>query len=1339
VEIFGNYKVEGEISVSAHVHVYRARRTSKPSGEPVCLKVWTTPGEGAFHEDMGPLFAEAARAQAELAAKCPRTWAPVLDHGRDPLGHYMVTPLYPDTLARRLGTVSADGLLLKFVVSRVVAALQDLERHQSRDHGNLKPSKMLIEGSGAINRRQLRLTEPAPKELVDRSVYRNPDLRAIGELIFMLASRSANVSANMYSVPAHTQWPRLGAEEKAWKDLCSDLLDPNGRFQQEGLAALQRELKGLGRVQRHGGRWVALAAVLLLGAMGAGGYFWYKSLPPKIELSISEQYVDYCVAYEDWLREFERNIRRRRSEVADDPHLARTLAGQFQKRGELVIPSEALRMLLPGDPTVVPPELALNTDLQKRVTEAYIFLLDVQKTLDGWPMRRRALEQAGRFRQLQLEAAAVELEAIAKDYSFDNDLFDQLLAIRDTVAQAELALNAWAGLQRLHAALQPLDDPLLRQVPAWQASRLAEDSPPLQQLAVRVDELSRELQPVMQVIETANWSRQFAYDLFRQQLQSEQPALASRSDLEDWARQLDDFRKIPDPRTAQLPPLEGMIREIGAEIARLPQFNLADDHRAFSGELAALQAMLNETARGPAIQRESGRINDAIRGLQSSLNDLNKRVSELISRNLIDPVEWLEKWRRQPISVSGVLAQGWNTRRDAVLAGETVAALRAEQGRAYALERMLNNLRDILIGIDQALPAPQLSGADRSPEMDLRLEPLLGESRDAAAAAMLDLLPATAQTRDLTPDDFLQQPALTSVRSGYVATLESASAFSAAFARTSRDLALPQPPEDHFYAFLDEQVLAADGWIARIRALPSEIPALAAMLEVGRIRGLTAPVELVEVVAASRFSNAARWTAWRRLGQLDALPDTAAAWEQYASAYRAFSSGLPTAVQPLLGGPEFWNRAARAAASLETLESAFAARELFGGDLAALPDRQRFAHFIMQQRRMVDAERSIFSAEGPRVAQWRDAILGELGVEFADSELPAAGAFIEAVRRVDPDVAGERVALATLGPGALPGWQTVGEDADGAVTYRWSGFDLPFRPVDVGAGDLYYLSTVEMPVGLVIQWFFENEPAWSALRAGTASWLTADAGRSGPLTWAPDDEGRPDYVMQWQSVSPRWELLQYARPLPDPRPADEHPIQFIPPELAQAFASSFNCQLPGPILYQTVLRQAAVDRAIWNRRDQTWATQRDHIARTNERLLTGDPPWPDQGAFVPAAVDVSRAAAAVPAVAYDDGQLWFSEVYSMPEPQPFLHLVGNVAEYARDPETGRFYVVGGSALSPPEVQPDVLYPVAPDEAGGGYSDVGFRLAFAVPRNTPGAQLARTILNPQYLEELFPPQ
>jgi hypothetical protein len=115
----------------------------------------------------------------------------------------------------------------------------------------------------------------------------------------------------------------------------------------------------------------------------------------------------------------------------------------------------------------------------------------------------------------------------------------------------------------------------------------------------------------------------------------------------------------------------------------------------------------------------------------------------------------------------------------------------------------------------------------------------------------------------------------------------------------------------------------------------------------------------------------------------------------------------------------------------------------------------------------------------------------------------------------------------------------------------------------------------------------------------------------------------------------------------------------------------------------------------------------------------------------------------------NDGSLFFQPVAS-PGGNVFRHLVGNVAEYVCDSpqafnqsektaagvkkfveQTSKsLFVIGGSALSPPDVPYDKPLPLAhPDE---GYADVGLRLAFTAPSRSLSEKVKWTVGSPPFL-------
>jgi formylglycine-generating enzyme required for sulfatase activity len=211
-------------------------------------------------------------------------------------------------------------------------------------------------------------------------------------------------------------------------------------------------------------------------------------------------------------------------------------------------------------------------------------------------------------------------------------------------------------------------------------------------------------------------------------------------------------------------------------------------------------------------------------------------------------------------------------------------------------------------------------------------------------------------------------------------------------------------------------------------------------------------------------------------------------------------------------------------------------------------------------------------------------------------------------------------------------------------------------------------------------------------------------------------------------------------------PGPDHPMQYISAQVALFYAALCDCRLPTPAEWQAAYAtyEQTVPMEKWNLRDQTWETQRRYAE------TAGSEHWPDEGIF-----SVGRIAWAVGRSATsrtdNDGALYFQPVTGSGA-AVFHHLVGNVAEFVCDAprefdlapnkttaagirgfveqQPKSLYVIGGSALSPPEVPFDKPQPVAQsDEA---YTDVGLRLAFTAPSRSLAEKIKWVVGSPPFI-------
>jgi hypothetical protein len=240
-------------------------------------------------------------------------------------------------------------------------------------------------------------------------------------------------------------------------------------------------------------------------------------------------------------------------------------------------------------------------------------------------------------------------------------------------------------------------------------------------------------------------------------------------------------------------------------------------------------------------------------------------------------------------------------------------------------------------------------------------------------------------------------------------------------------------------------------------------------------------------------------------------------------------------------------------------------------------------------------------------------------------------------------------------------------------------------------------------------------------RAGPRVWQWSprrDAGIVRTLVWLSSDwvpAGADDYP---ESLGGEFNRATLRPPRghegENPNPSRHHPMQQISSDAAQYFAALVGCRLPSAQEWRLAYASTGQTLTGANLRDRSWRLEQEHVARNWMR--GGTTYRADAGMFTPAGeapTDSTWTTAA--GQEYDDGFLWFREVLPPgADPREFQNLVGNVGEFVRDPASGKVYVIGGSAMSPPGRPVEKEFEVPAADHRKPYADVGFRLAFSPP-------------------------
>lgn len=383
-------------------------------------------------------------------------------------------------------------------------------------------------------------------------------------------------------------------------------------------------------------------------------------------------------------------------------------------------------------------------------------------------------------------------------------------------------------------------------------------------------------------------------------------------------------------------------------------------------------------------------------------------------------------------------------------------------------------------------------------------------------------------------------------------------------------------------------------------------------------------------------------------------------------------------------------------------------------------------------------------------------VAGGLAAAFVDqagkiAELPASAseqvAALQSALEQSRAAAAAGPAIDQIGPGSLPDarrWK-LESSGDGWVVFSppqgtKNVGSIEFIRVKTAGGDAYVQST-EVSLG-VFDGLVDLGGSWSDVgklgkldvkvtlsRVGPSVWEW-DIAASQPAGMKPASPQNRSTSRGWFDFDPYMAKTPYFEQGKEPEPPSrEHPMQYISPAAAVYAARLAGCRLP--TAEEMTNLTALEGQRPANRRDASWMAANEFLAR---KAGGKNGKWFDGGVFVPQDLQPLRRDKAVAAVESDDRSVLFWSVHSPANDGSTQHAprntIGNVAEFVfegaaaqellpGDPaglreavsKSAAIRIVGASALSPPEVNPSIAYPVKGDLAAGGFSDVGFRLAF----------------------------
>lgn len=277
---FGSYEATREIARTAFGQVWRARSIGEQDERFVVKTIDC--GELSFVADdaivSGRLdaFLDGAKAQGSFGDG----WVRVHQSGRLSDSAYVVMDAMPLSIARLVeGRSAISGHVLVAMTTGICSALRSARDGAKRWHGNLKGTNVFFDRDTDLNEAKVVLSDPAASKEIGADKGEVADLHAIGELIYQLVVHRAFKALGGWPVPPGKEWDRLGKVGSGWRELCSELLNPDLKPGQITLEQIAERAVALTPPPRPVLRYVFAAVALV--AITVGGLLAWQNRPWK--------------------------------------------------------------------------------------------------------------------------------------------------------------------------------------------------------------------------------------------------------------------------------------------------------------------------------------------------------------------------------------------------------------------------------------------------------------------------------------------------------------------------------------------------------------------------------------------------------------------------------------------------------------------------------------------------------------------------------------------------------------------------------------------------------------------------------------------------------------------------------------------------------------------------------------------------------------------------------------------------------------------------------------------------------------------------------------------------
>ncbi len=1012
-----------------------------------------------------------------------------------------------------------------------------------------------------------------------------------------------------------------------------------------------------------------------------------------------------------------------------------------------------------------PPAIVKKGEIRVRIQKVGRAMQRAAQALETWPSRRTLEETERKFTELKWTNAASDLARAIKqstpskeENAPGQDISGGIVAVLATADAAAKADKLWREAEQRAQQLANAGDPVMKNLPGYMQGQVS-TAPDLDGTVAALLGLERETKEWLNLvqgpdgkekIDRAQFARSSALSVLQVGITPEV--------IKQWKADLSNFQILAKEENPRLKPnWRALLSKVDASIADLrkeegnsPPANGVLASAGFQEERTKANALVDSWSNLRLIRKDLQIAESDASRVTAEIEALNERVRAAIGLLQINPQGWLDEVRGAVVGAAGsTLRREWDRRRDQFLAGLDATALLRNAAEFRGLrerERALRAFFTELAGPRGVARFPTLDTSAMASDLRPALDGWARTRLERATTEWLGKVNWDGTVPSGTAEAFIASPAARDVIDRLSADWREATEMGADFSVVNGRLA-------QGYGLEDPAVGSLSKWTKRpIFAEVGTGGAFRALSEIGATLDSLRREENRETLVAASGAPllGVALTAWRRLAELPTWPtvtelDTEARIADVL-AQRVDSAVTEPARKEALRKERTteeirrWRVALRSAPDDVVLGQVLEKRAAFGLGPTDLAPTEKF-NVELKRLKQIDWR----SLPEERVVAQRDEAVNSLRSPLGGQASPSVAQWLDALLKlVLTDQGVGQSDVRKMGPGAM-GWEGTTSAGGQYVEYKRRGGEqrLGFTFIGVEGAPPFFLCTTEFSVGVLMDLMADK-----ALRPKLQPWMTKVVGspRNGPQMWVLDSDNLVRLNSQWTGErKPGWppENALYSPKIKDPgSPTANAPLQYIPPEAALSLARDvMGCRLMQPDEWRALVKSGLTEKSADplvgpNLRDLTWEAEQKYFFSDGKGLihvpLDADIFWPAE--FKDRKKTASGLAATIKEGSRDDGVLWFAPAKSdEAQPERVRNLIGNVAEYLYDEVAKAFYVAGGSALSPPEVVPEKIYPVESLDSKLGYSDVGLRLAFDAPGSVVGRwRLQQLISNQPFL-------